>query len=74
MVRNSDRRNRSSAPSVMIPLKRPCLSVEELERRLEASRIHLLHSEPCDCLGAWCQCDGQDCVGVCETHCLIHYV
>ncbi len=64
----------SSVSCMMISLKPPCLSVEELEQRLEIALLHMIHSEPCNCLGALCQCDGQDCIGVCETHCLIHYV
>jgi len=52
----------------------PCLSVEELERRLETSLAQIMHAEPCNCPDALCQCDGLDCLGVCETYCLIHYV
>lgn len=73
MVTERDPRKRFLAPFEIFSLKPPCLSVEELEQRLEASLMHLLHPEPCDCLGALCQCDGQDCIGVCEAHCLIHY-
>lgn len=71
----------------ILSLRTSCLSIEELERRLEcvplcAPRITLERSdpagrfepEPCGCLGVLCQCDGQDCGGVCELHCLIHYV
>ena len=64
----------SSVPSVRISVTSPCLSVEELEQRLETSLLRMMHAEPCNCLGALCQCDGHDCVGVCETYCLIHYV
>ncbi len=74
MVKRLDRRKRSSTPSVTISLKPPCLSIEEMEHRLEASRMQLLHPEPSDCPGTVCQCDGQDCMGVCEAYCLIHYV
>ncbi len=73
MVTAPKGQKQAPAPSVMVSLKQPCLSVEELERRLEASRLYLLHPDPCDCLGALCQCDGQDCIGVCEAHCLVHY-
>ena len=64
----------SSVPFVRISARSPCLSVEELEQRLETSIARMIHAEPCNCLGALCHCDGQDCVGVCEVHCLIHYV
>ena len=29
--------------------------------------------EPCACQGTLCQCDGQDCVGMCELHCIVDY-
>jgi hypothetical protein len=70
--RATDRK--SSVPFVRISVSSPFLSVEELEQRLETSLARIVHAEPCNCLGALCHCDGQDCVGVCETYCLIHYV
>jgi hypothetical protein len=71
----------------ILSLRTSCLSIEELEHRLEsvplrAPPIALERSdpsgrfepEPCGCLGVLCQCDGRDCGGVCDLHCLIHYV
>ena len=66
-------RIRFSVPCGMISLTRPRLSIEELEERLETSRLPVIQAEPCDCLGALCHCDGQECVGVCPSYCLIHY-
>lgn len=70
----------------VLSLRTSCLSIEELEERLEcvplcAPSIPLykrdpaarFETEPCGCLGMLCQCDGQDCAGVCDLHCLIHY-
>ena len=74
MVTERDTRGESSVPLVRVSVRSPCLSVEELEQRLETSLARMIHPEPCNCLGALCQCDGQDCAGVCETYCLIHYV
>ena len=74
MVTEGDAHKKSSAPFVTITAKYPHFSVEELEQRLETTLLRIIHAEPCNCLGALCQCDGQDCVGVCETYCLIHYV
>ena len=74
MVTEKNAHNESSPPYVKISLQQPSLSLEELEQRLETSLIHMIHSEPCGCLGALCLCDGQDCIGVCESYCLIHYV
>lgn len=74
MVTDRAAHRESPVPFVRISAGSPCLSVEELEQRLETSVTRMMHAEPCNCLGALCQCDGQDCVGVCETNCLIHYV
>ena len=58
----------------MIPITSCCFPIEELERRLEIALYHTVYTGPCDCLGALCQCDGEHCIAVCESHCLIHYV
>lgn len=58
----------------MVSLRRHGLSLEELERRLESSLAGGPAPNPSDGPGAPCQCDGQDCLAVCESHCLIHYV
>ena len=68
-------------------LREAAPSLEELEARLEKSFLPLEFagpprnpvpfspvSEPCGCLGALCACDGHDCAGVCEEHCLVNYV
>jgi hypothetical protein len=73
-VTRRDARRQSSIPHKLTSLKRPCLSVDELERRLATSVMHMIHAEPCACLGALCHCDGQECIGVCESYCLINYV
>ena len=62
-------------------------SIDELERRLETTpfrggwlstdEAHVAHDpegELCACLGILCHCDGQDCIGICEAHCVIHYL
>ena len=67
------RRKSFSVPCKMISLTRPRLSLEELEQRLETSWVPVVHGEPCDCLGALCHCDGQECIGVCPSYCLLHY-
>ena len=74
MVTEGDVHKESSATFVTISTKSPWLSVEELEQRLETTLLKTIHAEPCNCLGVLCHCDGQDCAGVCETYCLIHYV
>ena len=73
MVTKGNARKLFPVPCKMIPLTRPWLSVEELEERLETSRFPVIHAEPCDCLGALCHCDGQECVTVCPSYCPIHY-
>ena len=74
MVTKKVAHGRSSLPYKLISLKRPWFSVDELEERLESSVMNMIHSEPCPCLGALCHCDGQECIGVCESYCLINYV
>jgi hypothetical protein len=64
----------SSTSCVPVSSHPALLPVEELEERLEIALMQMIHSDPCNCLGALCQCDGQDCVEVCATYCLIHYV
>jgi hypothetical protein len=64
---------RPRAPLLAVPLKPGCLSLEELERRLESSLAGAMAPASCECLGVLCQCDGQDCIAVCESHCLIDY-
>jgi len=60
--------------------------LRELEERLETSFIRFdlsgwlsgplsaAEDEPCGCVGTLCNCDGQDCLGVCAAHCLLNYV
>jgi hypothetical protein len=80
-------KERYSMSAAKMSLAPPCLSIEELEQRLEAALLRSgwaasekgdpavrACSESCGCLGILCLCDGQDCAGVCATHCLIHYV
>ena len=88
-MKKRDKEERPPTSSGMTPLKpsRPSLSIDELERRLEmaASRGGWLAPEqthsaintdggPCGCLGVLCHCDGQDCVGICEAHCVVNYL
>jgi len=80
-------KERCTMSAVLMSLKAPCLSIEELEQRLETALLRLSWAaserrdpavradlEPCSCLGLLCLCDGQDCAGVCASYCLIHYV
>jgi hypothetical protein len=73
-VKQGGARKESSAPLVMISEAFPYLSLEELEQRLESCLVQLVRTGPCNCLGELCQCDGQDCAGVCANYCLIHYL
>jgi hypothetical protein len=80
--------NKPGKPDPDIPsinsLRTPVSWMEELEPRLEAAFIQSLNAgaflaqtspgEPCGCLGTLCLCDGQNCAGVCDSHCLVHYV
>ena len=87
MVTKRDAKEQCSTSSAIMSLNPPCLSIEELEHRLETALLRpgwapseqgdpavRINSESCGCLGMLCLCDGQDCVGVCESHCLIHYL
>lgn len=74
MVTKRGPRSRLPVPSGMIALKSFSFSIEELERRLETALLHTVYHGSCDCLGTLCQCDGEHCTGICESHCLIHYV
>jgi hypothetical protein len=86
MVTKRGPKNHCSSSSVILSLKPSCLSIEELEQRLETTLLRpgwaasqkgeavRVNSESCGCLDNLCLCDGQDCVGVCESHCLIHYL
>jgi hypothetical protein len=86
-VTKRDAKERCSMSVAITSLIAPYLSIEELEQRLETSLLRSgwtasekgdpavrVDSESCGCLGMLCLCDGQDCAGVCATHCLIHYV
>jgi hypothetical protein len=89
MVTKGGKEGRPSTPPDGMPLKPSCpsLSIDELERRLEMAALHGgwhareqthgaidMDGEDCGCLGVLCHCDGQDCVGVCEAHCIINYL
>jgi len=86
-VTKRDGKERCSMSAAIMSLIPPCLSIEELEQRLEITLLRSgwaasekggpalrADSEASSCLGLLCLCDGQDCAGVCATHCLIHYV
>ena len=87
MVTDQQKEERSVLSAVE-PLKPTCppLSIDELERRMEmtvlragwlspasAHTVTARDGAPCTCLGVLCDCDGQDCAGICESHCLINY-
>jgi hypothetical protein len=87
MVTEQSSRWDGTGPVEMLTLSDVVPSMEALEQRLEFVLLHDLVDEQiidashiktspdgCGCLGTLCQCDGQDCLGICETHCLIHYV
>ena len=86
-MRDRYRSEQCSLPYPITSLKPSCLSIEELEQRLETALMPAdwapsekgdpnvrVNPESCGCLGLLCLCDGQDCVRVCESHCLIHYI
>jgi len=74
MVKETDAEDVAPDPHGMLSLH-PCWpALEELEQRLETAPLHGIGSEPCGCLGPLCQCDGQHCIAVCESKCLVHYV
>jgi len=85
-TRNKPGKDRSDAPAILA-LRTPTAGMEELEQRLEATFLRSLvliesgellllpsPDEPCGCLGRLCHCDGTDCAGVCDSHCLVNYV
>jgi hypothetical protein len=87
MVTKRGTRDKCSTSYEIMSLRPSCLSIEELEQRLKTTQLRpgwaasekgdlavRVNSESCGCLGMLCLCDGQDCVVVCESHCLIHYV
>jgi hypothetical protein len=86
MVTKRGPKEQSTKASLIMSLKPSCLSIEELEHRLETALLRpgrapseivealRFNWESCGCLDILCLCDGQDCVGVCESHCLIHYL
>jgi len=84
--RQPKKREESSRPE-MKHLTSENMDMDELEERIETSLIPFPEagacgrlfpaqscSELCGCLSTLCQCDGHDCVGVCDVHCIIHYV
>ncbi len=73
MVTRRNRQKDPGHPCTRIPLNPSLFSVQELEQRMEAARLHGAAFEACNCLETLCQCDGWDCVEVCGSHCLIHY-
>ncbi len=62
-----------SLPCKTVPLSLPRLSVEELEYRLETVEAHMVYRDPSVWPDELCQCDGQECIGVCPSYCLIRY-
>jgi hypothetical protein len=75
-------------PRDWIPIRAPIPFLEKLEARLEVGFLiprfphkspgtSLIPSDlgenPCGCLGTLCHCDGHDCVGICDCHCVLDY-
>jgi hypothetical protein len=71
----------------VLSLRASCSPIEALEQRIELTVPRWgwfttqgddptldVSSGPCGCLGRLCQCDGQDCIAICDSHCMIHYV
>lgn len=67
-----------------VTVRPPGPVLETLEERLEAGLVLLqMPGDPtasghgpgalCGCLGTLCHCDGLDCVGICERHCVLDY-
>ena len=87
MVRKRNANVQGAGLPAVLSLRASCLSIEALEQRLEFAVPRWgwiatqgedptpdVSSGPCGCLGRLCQCDGQDCIAICDSHCLIHYV
>ena len=74
-------------PQDRIPIRTPVPFLEALETRLEAGFLmpnfpHASSGHPvvpscdedtCGCRGTLCNCDGHDCVGICDLHCVLDY-
>jgi hypothetical protein len=87
VVKKKSQETREGTQRDLLPIRSSHLCMEALEKRLEASFLlpktlspamgcSLLFADPeetCGCLGTLCQCDGQDCTGVCGLHCIVDY-